>query len=117
MNCDIATGSRTESSARNERGGRERGHLKTCVRVADFHHPAGWDDPALGPQRARWCCEQLEDGAILLLEGLPFDFGEEDRAFLLSQRQGSGRVHKNISYRPHRDRLRGAAAERKEDAE
>ncbi|HLX71978.1 MAG TPA: Kdo hydroxylase family protein [Verrucomicrobiae bacterium] len=58
---------------------------------------------------SQWCCEQLEDGRILHFESLPFDFPEEDRRFLISQRQGDSHLHKNISYRPKGDALRGFA--------
>ena len=59
---------------------------------------------------AKWCCTQLEAGQILYLEQLPFALPDEDRQFLLSQRQDA-RYHKNISYRPQEDKLRGFAAD------
>jgi hypothetical protein len=60
---------------------------------------------------SRWCCEQLEEGRILLFESLPFDFPEDDRNFLMSQNQGDSHLHKNISYRPQQDLLRGFPGE------
>jgi hypothetical protein len=60
---------------------------------------------------SQWCCEQLEEGRILLFESLPFDFPEEDRNFLISQHQGDSHLHKNISYRPQQDLLRGFPGE------
>jgi hypothetical protein len=60
---------------------------------------------------SRQCCEHLEDGRILYFDGIPFDFPEEDREFLLSQRQSGSRLHKNVSYRPRQNILRGAAGD------
>ena len=65
---------------------------------------------------ARWCCGQLEAGQILYLEQLPFSLPAEDRQFLLSQRQDA-RYHKNISYRPQEDKLRGFAADQPAEVE
>ncbi len=78
------------------------------VPVTDFQFPNGWQNQAA--ERARSCCEQLENGDILFLDGIPFDFPETDREFLLSQRQSDSGLHKNISYRPKQDLLRGSAA-------
>ena len=47
---------------------------------------------------------------------VPFDLPEADRHFLLSQRQSDFKAHKNISYRPKADVLRGAVCQRPEDA-
>lgn len=87
------------------------------VRVADYDAARGWFIPAQGAARARWCCEQLEEGQILYFEGIPYDFPEADREFLLQQRQSDSRIHKNISYRPMQDALRGTANDRPEDIE
>jgi hypothetical protein len=57
----------------------------------------------------RWCCEQLERGHILFFPTTPFEFPEEDRAFLLAQRQSGARYHKNVAYRPGPDRMTGFA--------
>jgi hypothetical protein len=38
---------------------------------------------------------------------VPFDFPDADREFLLSQKQTGSRFHKNISYRPAKDLLKG----------
>lgn len=78
--------------------------------VSDFRAGKGWEDPAEAQARAKWCCEQLEDGRILFFDGLPFEFPEGDRSFLVSQRLGDSRFHKNISYRPKQDVLRGFAS-------
>jgi hypothetical protein len=82
------------------------------VRVNDFKLPPGWSPPSAAASRARQCCEHLEDGRILFFDGIPFVFPPEDREFLLSQRQSGSRLHKNVSYRPRQDVLRGAAGDR-----
>jgi 3-deoxy-D-manno-oct-2-ulosonic acid (Kdo) hydroxylase len=50
---------------------------------------------------------RLESGDILYFPQTPFALTDEERAFLLSQRQSGASFHKNISYRPAEDRLRG----------
>jgi hypothetical protein len=59
---------------------------------------------------ARW----LEEGRILLFRRPPFPIPDADREFLLSRRQRGGRLHKNIAYRPARDRVTGATGDRVE---
>jgi hypothetical protein len=58
----------------------------------------------------------LEAGDILYFPESPPLLPEEDRAFLVTQQQVSASYHKNISYRPLEDRLKGVdqdnAAER-----
>ncbi len=75
-----------------------------CSVVRDFNRN-GWQDQ----DRSREWCVELESGRILLFDGIPFDLPAEDRDFLLSQRQTESRFHKNISYRPTSDVLRGIA--------
>jgi hypothetical protein len=58
-----------------------------------------------------WYCDQLERGKILFFAGVPFDLPQADRDFLLSQKQSSSHFHKNISYRPESDVLKGVASE------
>lgn len=58
-------------------------------------------------KQAAWHCDQLERGKVLFFSHVPFDFPEDDRAFLLSQKQTGSRFHKNISYRPAKDLLKG----------
>ena len=87
------------------------------VEVTDFTKADGWSDPSRSAERTRWCCGQLEAGHVLWFPELPYDFPEPDRRFLLEQRQKDGRAHKNISYRPRQDVLRGSVEERKEDTE
>ncbi len=58
-----------------------------------------------------WYCDQLERGKVLFFPGVPFDFPEADRDFLLSQKQSGSRFHKNISYRPGIDILKGVSSD------
>src|SRR5579859_3228196 len=58
-------------------------------------------------KQASWHCDQLERGKVLFFHHVPFEFPESDRAFLLSQKQTGSRFHKNISYRPAKDQLKG----------
>ncbi len=86
------------------------GVLDVLERVEDYHFPGGWESPANAGTRAGECCQKLEEGRILCFERMPFLLIEEDMEFLLSQQQSGSRLHKNISYRPSQDVLRGAAA-------
>lgn len=49
---------------------------------------------------------RLETGDILYFPSSPIEIGADDRAFLLGQKQNAA-FHKNISYRPREDRLKG----------
>jgi len=69
--------------------------------------PQGWSPQADAALRSRQCCEQLEKGEILFFSRPPFPLEEEGRNFLISQRHMDSRLHKNISYRPGEDVLRG----------
>ncbi len=51
----------------------------------------------------------LESGDILYFPVSPPLVSEEERAFLVQRRQSGVSYHKNISYRPNTDQLRGAA--------
>ena len=66
------------------------------------------------PSSATNHCRLLEQGNILFFDNIPFDLPGDDIEFLLSTRQTSTRLHKNISYRPGQDVIRGAAANAKE---
>jgi hypothetical protein len=83
---------------------------RCLVPIEDFQAGRGWNNSNESQPQARWCCEQLEEGRILFFGGTPFDFPEADRQFLLSQRLGDSRLHKNISYRPKQDLVRGFAS-------
>ncbi len=76
---------------------------------ADNNHP-----DTLRAQ-ARVNCERLEAGRILFFANSPVALSAEDRQFLLTQRQHGSRLHKNISYRPKNDAMRGFAAENDAD--
>jgi hypothetical protein len=58
-------------------------------------------------KQASWHCDQLERGKVLFFGHVPFAFPDADREFLLSQKQTGSRFHKNISYRPIKDLLKG----------
>jgi hypothetical protein len=77
------------------------------ITISDYRHPDGWLGPADPDERSRSYCQQLEQAQILFFSDVPFDLPEEDRIFLISQRHGESSVHKNISYRPGKDVLRG----------
>jgi hypothetical protein len=79
--------------------------------VQDFTFPAGWTNPGQRDARARAYCERLEAGGILFFQDLPFQFPADDRDFLLAQRWSELRLHKNVSYRPAGDALRGFAGD------
>jgi len=49
----------------------------------------------------------LEAGDILYFPESPFGLTDEERSFLLAQRQVDASYHKNISYRPLQDKLKG----------
>ena|SRR5579864_171821 len=80
------------------------------TRIDDY--PTRW---SAGSDRALECCRRLEAGEILFFAGVPFDLAEPDRAFLISQKQTISRFHKNISYRPQRDQIRGISSENSPD--
>jgi hypothetical protein len=89
---------------------------EVLVRVDQYTFPGGWSNPAAAATRARQCCAQLEEERILCFDRLPYVLFKEDQEFLLSQRQSGSRLHKNVSYRPSRDSVRGAAGGAKEKA-
>jgi len=68
-------------------------------------------DAAVGEQRGRTYCEQLEQGNILFFETSPLAITAEERDFLIRQRQSSARFHKNISYWYNKDHITGVAGE------
>jgi hypothetical protein len=75
------------------------------------------DHPTGDQGRSRLYCERLEEGSILFFPRIPFEFPAEDREFLLTQRQSGAAYHKNVAYRPSRDRLTGFAAQNREEAD
>src|SRR5690242_5160708 len=55
-------------------------------------------------------CARLESGDILYFPHTPIPLDGADRAFLIEQKQVNASYHKNISYRPSQDRLKGVDA-------
>jgi 3-deoxy-D-manno-octulosonic acid hydroxylase-like protein len=88
-------------------------NLNSWVRVEDYRFPEGWSGDATA--RAREYCSQLEAGRILFFSGVPFELPPSDREFLIAQKQTESRFHKNISYRPKSDVLRGTSTESTEE--
>jgi len=87
------------------------------INIKDYGYPQGWGQAADATERARGYCRQLERGGILYFDGVPFNFPKDDIEFLLSQKQSSFKGHKNISYRPATDLLRGQESESPEAAQ
>jgi hypothetical protein len=84
------------------------------IAVEDYRFPGGWTDSATGGEnsadkdaRARALCRELEAGKILLFAKLPYEFPSDEREFLLSREWNELRLHKNVSYRPADDVMRG----------
>src|SRR5215471_13941173 len=57
--------------------------------------------------RAQHYCRELEQGHILFFDQPPFAFSKADADFLINQPQTNSKLHKNISYRPEADEMRG----------
>lgn len=75
------------------------------LRIGDYTSN-GW--PTAGaPDRARHYCAELEKGEILFFPAPPFALPKNDIDFLVSLKPADSRLHKNISYRPEQDVLRG----------
>ena len=66
-----------------------------------------WSETGDASGPSKHYCEQLELGHILVFTETPFPLSSDDRRFLLDVRQSSAQYHKNISYRPGEDRIRG----------
>jgi len=77
--------------------------------VEDYRLPGGWVGRERVAARARAYCELLEKGQIVFFRTLPFHFPTEDQEFLLAQEWTELRLHKNVSYRPSEDVLRGVS--------
>ncbi len=86
------------------------------ISVSDFQHPTGWTNTGNREEHAKRYCQQLEDGQILFFREIPFELPDKHREFLLSQRPGDSRYHKNVSYRPQQDVLRGFASRAPNDS-
>lgn len=77
------------------------------IEVNDYTGQSGWTPGTDRNSQSRWYCQQLEQGKILFFPQPPFRIPAEDREFLIGQKQTGSRLHKNISYRPGQDVLRG----------
>jgi 3-deoxy-D-manno-octulosonic acid hydroxylase-like protein len=77
--------------------------------VDDYRRETGWVRPEEKEARSRHYCESLESGQILLFPELPFALPAEDQEFLLRQEWAELRLHKNVSYRPSEDVLKGVS--------
>lgn len=77
------------------------------ILVEDYKSPGGWLGASQHDERARAYCDLLERGQILLFREPPFALPPDDRQFLLNQEWAEMRLHKNISYRPGQDMLKG----------
>lgn len=89
-------------------------HNADWITVGDYRFPGGWTDAntsgGTSPDkdaRARALCRELEAGRILLFPKLPYEFPSDEREFLLSREWNELRLHKNVSYRPKDDVMRG----------
>jgi hypothetical protein len=82
------------------------------VPVEDYKHPTGWTASGQSEAHSRAYCEKLEHGQILFFREPPFDFPAADQKFLLEQEWSELRMHKNVSYRPSEDSLRGVSGDR-----
>lgn len=80
------------------------------TKISDYS-VSGWRDAA-----ARDACGRLERGEILFFGTTPFELPQSDREFLLAQKQAESRFHKNISYRPKTDEIRGVERKGADDA-
>jgi hypothetical protein len=81
------------------------------IEVEDFKRESGWVGAGEREARARAYCETLEKGQILFFREPPFQFPAADRDFLLTQEWTDLRLHKNVSYRPEEDVLRGISGD------
>ncbi len=66
-------------------------------------------------ERSLRLCEELEGGNILFFPQIPFPFAQEDREFLLKQKQKSSKHRKNIAYKPIVDKITNISHEDERD--
>jgi len=74
----------------------------------------GWKNLGEVSARCGHYCAELERGAILFFSQPPFDLPKTDVECLLGLKPADSRLHKNISYRPESDVLRGFADDENE---
>lgn len=80
------------------------------ITISEFTS-AGWSQPDRADALARDYCQRLEEGNILYFGAPPFPLPADDQQFLLNVRQTPSGVHKNIAYKPDRDRVIGSTKE------
>jgi hypothetical protein len=88
--------------------------VATLSEISDYKFPDGWSGDAAS--RSADACRRLERGEILLFSGIPFSLPKDHQDFLLAQKQAESRFHKNISYRPKSDEIRGVERKGTDDA-
>lgn len=81
------------------------------ITVEDYKLAGGWTRPELSAERARQYCELIESGRILFFREPPFELPAEDRQLLVAREWPESRLHKNVSYRPGDDTLRGVGGD------
>src|ERR1700734_207823 len=81
------------------------------VSVDDYKRSTGWVTSDQSGTHSRAYCELLERGQILFFRDLPFELPAADRDFLVAQQWSELRMHKNVSYRPGEDSLRGVSGD------
>jgi hypothetical protein len=79
--------------------------------VDDYKEGSGWIGSEPVEQRSRAYCELLERGRTLFFAQPPFRFPADDRRLLLTEEWTDLRMHKNVSYRPTEDLLRGVSGD------
>jgi hypothetical protein len=68
---------------------------------------AGPESASAAALDGRAACEHLEEGRLLFFPQMPFEMPPDELQFLRKQKQSNARCHKNISYFPATDRLKG----------
>ena len=81
------------------------------IQVEDYKAPRGWVSAEQRDERSTAYCEMLERGEILFFRELPFQLSSEEQKFLREQEWTELRMHKNVSYRPAEDVLRGVSGD------
>ncbi|MGA7920993.1 MAG: Kdo hydroxylase family protein [Candidatus Acidiferrales bacterium] len=81
------------------------------ITVEDYKLPGGWIDCQGGAKKSRAYCEMAERGQILFFRNLPFELPGDDQNFLRQHQWTELRMHKNVSYRPSEDVLRGVSGD------
>jgi len=70
-----------------------------------------------GDDSVRNWCSRLEAGAVLYFPQTPVPIPADDLTFLLGRQQTSSSLHKNIAYKPDRDKLSGVDEKSADSAE